>query len=163
MTNDIRDRALDLREQEGLGNRQAAKRRGGREREGRLRDAIARVKEQDREVAAEQARRDAGAEAEKLAVERYELEQRIEAEGVALNRSIAALEALDRRQRAALRRSGRNPGHDHSLAVLLPRWFAHRFGGFGRITGVPGGHPSGKDRPLPERDPMASGMTVLGG
>lgn len=156
MTSDIDRRALALLEREEA---QAARDRGRRDREvaeGRAADARRRIKENDAEIAAEQARKEAEAEALKLAVERYELEQRIEAEAMAVNRSLAELEALDRRHRDALRRAGRNPGHDNSLAVLLPRWFAHRFGGFGRVTGVPGGHPSGKDRLLHERDPMAS-------
>lgn len=155
MANDIKDRALDLLEEEDRGTRQDAERRAEQEREGRLQDAITRVKANDAEIAAEHARKEAAAEAQEFARQRHELEQRMEAEAMALNRSIAELEALDRRQRDALRRGGKNPGHDNALFSFLPRWFAHRFGGFNSVTGVPGGHPSGKDRPLPERDPMA--------
>lgn len=65
------------------------------------------------------------------------------------------LEALDRRHRDALHRAGRDVGHSNSLRTLLPRWFAHRFGGFGSLTGISGSHPSGKERTLAERDTLA--------
>ncbi len=155
MTNDIKDRALDLLEQEDRGTRQDAERRAEQEQEGRLQDAIARVKAQDREIEREQARRDAEAEAGEIARERYELEQRIEAEGAALNRSLAELESLDRRQRDALHRAGRSIGHDHRLTDVITGWWRARFGGWNSITSTPSPHFNAEDRPLPERDPMA--------
>ena len=155
MTNDIKDRALDLLEQEDRGNRHAAERRAEQEQEGRLRDAITRVKAQDKEIAAEQARKDAEAEAEKLAVERHDLEQRIEAEAMAVNRSLSELQSLHKRQTDALRRAGRPLGHGHGLNDLITPWWRDRFGGFNSLTGTPSPHFNSEGLPLPERDPMA--------
>ena len=155
MTNDIKDKALELLEQEDQGNRHAAERRAEREREGRLQDAIARIKENDAEIAAEQARRDAEAEAQEIARQRHELEQRIEAEAMALNRSLSELESLHRRHADALRRAGRPLGHDHRLTDVITGWWRARFGGWNSLTGTPSPHFNAEDRPLPERDPLA--------
>jgi len=156
MRSEIDRRALDLLERENA-EAELRQEQEAREAEGsRLDNARRRIKENDARAAAERAKKEAGAEAGEIARERHELELLMEDQAAALNRSIAELEDLDRRHRDALRRAGRNPGHEHSPRTLLPTWFAHRFGGFNAVTGVPGGHPSGKERPLQERDPMAS-------
>jgi len=156
MRNDIDRRALDLLEREEAQAARDKERRDHEHHESRLDNARRRIKENDAKVAAEQARRDAEAEAGEIAARRYELAEEMEEAAASVNRKLVEYEALDRRQRDTLRRAGRNPGHDNSLSDLLPRWFAHRFGGFNSVTGVPGGHPSGKERPLQERDSMAS-------
>jgi len=153
---DIKSRALELIEREDQEAARDQERHDRERHESRLADARKRIKENDARAAAERAKKEAGAEAGEIARERHELELLMEDQAAALNRSIAELEDLDRRHRYALRRAGRNPGHEHSPRTLLPTWFAHRFGGFNAVTGVPGGHPSGKERPLQERDPMAS-------
>ena len=61
---------------------------------------------------------------------------------------------LDRKHHAVLRRAGRNVGHSNSLRVFLPGWFAHRLGDHGSLAGIPGTHPSGRERTLAERDPL---------
>jgi hypothetical protein len=152
---DIKSRALELIEREDQEAARDQERHDRERHESRLADARKRIKENDVRAAAERAKKEAGAEAGEVARERHELELLMEDQAEVLNRSIAELEDLDRRHRDALRRAGRNPGHDNALSGFLPRWFAHRFGGFGSVTGVPGAHPAGKERPLPERDPLA--------
>ncbi len=152
MTEKLREQAELRYEQE----QQEQRRRAEADKERGIRDHIEAIQKQRDQERREQARKEAEAEAEEFSARRHDLAGELEEAAASVNRKLAEYEALDRRHRDALRRAGRNPGHDNSLAVLLPRWFAHRFGGFGRVTGVPGGHPSGKDRPLPERDPMAS-------
>ncbi len=159
MRSDIERRASDLVEHEEAQAARDKERRDHEHHESRLEEARRRIKEDDARAAAERSRQEAEVEAAELSKVRHELEQRIEVEGASLNRSIAELEALGRRQRDTLRRAGRNPGHDNALSGFLPRWFAHRFGGFNSVTGVPGAHPAGKDRPLYDRDSLAVART----
>lgn len=159
MANDVDSRALRLIEKEDRRNEEIAERERKEAERSRLEDARRRIKQHDREIEREQARREAQVEADEIAVERHDLEERMEQEAAALNRSITELVALDRKHRDALRRAGRDVGHSNSLHVLIPRWFAHRFGGFRSLTGILGTHPSGKERTLAKRDPLAAPRT----
>jgi hypothetical protein len=106
-----------------------------------------------------EARRDAAAEADELAQERHVLEERMEREAMALSHSFYEPEELSRRHTDALRRAGRDVGHNHSIRLFLPTWFQHRFGGHGSLVGVPGSPAGGRERTLPERDPLAAPRT----
>ncbi len=156
MTNDVDRRALDLVERENA-EAELRQEQEAREAEGsRLDNARRRIKENDAKVAAEQARREAEVEADEIAAQRYELEERLEGEVMAVNRSLSELESMHKRQGDALRRAGRPLGHDYRLTDLITGWWKDRFGGFNSLTGTPSPHFNSQDRPLPERDPMAS-------
>jgi hypothetical protein len=152
---DLRQEAEQLYEQRLEELRKQAEKEKEAERERGIRSYIHRIETQRNEERSEQARREAAQEADELARERHELEERMEAEVAALNRSVSELESLDRRHRGALHRAGRDVGHGHSLRTLLPSWAKHRLGGFNSLLGIPGTHPSGKERTLAERDPLA--------
>lgn len=87
------------------------------------------------------------AEARRISRLRCATEKQMEGTVQALARQLDELGVLDSQQRTALRDAGRNIGHDHSLRTLLPRWIAHRLGGFNSVTGIQGAHPTGKDVP----------------
>ena len=152
---DIRQQAERRYEREQEELREQAERQKKAEKESGIRSHITAIQRQRDEERKAQARRDAAQEADELAVQRYEIEQRMEQEAMALNRSVAELEALDRRHRDALRQAGQDVGHTRTLRSLLRRWFAHRLGGFNSPSGIIGTHPTGKERTLAERDPLS--------
>ena len=156
MTNDTDRRALELLERENA-EAELRQEQEAREAEGsRLDNARRRIRENDAVIAAEQARREAGAEAREIARQRYELEERLEGEAMAVNRTLSELESMHQRQGDALRRAGAPLGHDYRLTDLITGWWKDRFGGFNSLTGTPSPHFNSQDRPLPERDTLAS-------
>jgi hypothetical protein len=155
VTSDINTRAAQFVEAEKKREAELAARRKEQQEATRLANARRHIKQHDREIAAEQARKEAEVEANEVAVQRRELEELLERRAAALNHSLAELEALDRRHRDALRRAGRPVGHGQGLSTVIPRWFAHRFGGANSPTGIIGSHPTGKERTLAERDPLS--------
>ena len=155
MPNDVDRRALDLLEHEEQEAARDKERRDHEHHESRIMDARRRIKEDDARSAAERSRQGAEVEAAELSKERYELEERLESEAMAVNRSLSELESLHKRQGDALRHAGRPLGHDYRLTDLITGWWKDRFGGFNSLTGTPSPHFNSQDRPLPERDPMA--------
>ncbi len=155
MRSDIERRASDLLEREEQEAARDQERRDHEHHESRLEEARRRIKEDDARAAAERSRQGAGVEADDLARERYELEERLEGEAMAVNRSLAELESMHQRQGDALRHAGRPLGHDYRLTDLITGWWKDRFGGFNSLTGTPSPHFNAEDKPLPERDPLA--------
>jgi len=156
MPNDVDQRVLDML---GREDEQAARDKERRDREaaeGRVADARRRIKENDAEIAAEQARREAAVEAKEISARRYELAEEMEEAAASVNRKLAEYEALDRRHRDALRRAGRPLGHDYRLTDVITGWWKDRFGGFNSLTGTPAPHWNSEGIPLHEADPMAS-------
>lgn len=156
--NDIKDidtRARKLVEAEELAAQERAERESEQANESRIMDARRRIKEDDARSAAERSRQGAEVEAAELSKERYELEERLESEAMAVNRTLAELESLHQRQGDALRHAGRPLGHDYRLTDLITGWWKDRFGGFNSLTGTPSPHFNAEDKPLPERDPLA--------
>lgn len=141
-------------EQEDQRRREEAERQA--DRESGIRSHIETIQKQRDEERREQARREAEVEAAEIARLRYELEERIEAEAMAVNRSLAELQFLHKRQADALRRAGRPLGHGHGLTDLITPWWRDRFGGFNSLTGTPSPHFNSEGLPLPQRDPLAS-------
>ena len=123
MRSEIDRRALDLLEREEQEAARDKERRDHEHHESRLDNARRRIKENDAKVAAEQARREAEVEADDLARERYELEERLEGEAMAVNRTLSELQSLHKRQGDALRRAGRPLGHDYRLTDLITAWW----------------------------------------
>ena len=116
---------------------------------------VARREAEERALVEERRRREAAALADRLALERRTLEERMEEDAIAMNRDLAELEDLHRRQSDALRRAGIPLPINYSLPdVVTPRW-RQWFGWQGNITGTPAAHWSVEDVPLHERDPMA--------
>ena len=116
---------------------------------------VARREAEERALVEERRRREAAALADRLALERRTLEERMEEDAMAMNRDLAELEDLHRRQSDALRRAGLPLPVDYSLlGVVTPRW-RQWFGGQGSVTGTPAAHWSVEDVPLHERDPLA--------
>ncbi len=138
---DIKSRALELIERE---DQEAA------------RDQERRDRENDAKVAAEQARREAGAEAGEIARQRHELEERFEAEAMSMNRTLSELQSVHERHADALRRAGRPLGHGYRLPDLIARRWRQLFGGWNSVTGTPSPHFNSEDKSLHEADPMAS-------
>lgn len=159
MTSDVDTRARRLMEAEKLAAQERAEREQAEAQGARLEAARRKIKEQDAEIAAERARKEAEAGVARLRHEAYELDVELEDEAARFNRLIDARRSVQEKLAVAHRRAGRPLGHGHSIRDLIAPWVAHRFGGFNSITGVPGGHPNGKDRPLHERDPLASNGT----
>jgi len=162
MRSEIDRRALDLLERENA-EAELRQEQEAREAEGsRLDNARRRIKENDAKVAAEQARREAEVEADEIAAQRYELEERLEGEVMAVNRSLSELQSLHKRQGDALRRAGRPLGHDYRLSDVITAWWKDRFGSPNSLTSTPVGHMDSmgrheerKRKSLPERDPLA--------
>jgi hypothetical protein len=119
------------------------------------RELSAQREDEERALMEKRGRREAAALADRLALERRILEERIEEDALALNRDLTELEALHRRQSDALRRAGLPLPADYSLReVVTVRW-RQWFGGQGNLTGTPAAHWSSEDVPLHERDPLA--------
>jgi hypothetical protein len=156
MTNDTKDRALRLLEEEDREAARDQERRDQEHHESRLEEARRRIKEDDAKAVAERSRREAATEAAEIARERYDLEDCIEIEGATLNRSLSELQSLHKRQGDALRRAGRPLGHGHGFTDLITPWWRDRFGGFNSLTGTPSPHFNSEGLPLLERDPLAS-------
>ncbi len=159
MRSDIKDidtRARKLVEAEELAAQERAERESEQANESRIMDARRRIKEGDAKVAAEQARREAGAEAREIARQRYELEERFEAEAMSMNRTLSELQSVHERHADALRRAGRPLGHGYRLPDLIARRWRQLFGGWNSVTGTPSPHFNSEDKPLHEADPMAS-------
>jgi uncharacterized protein YhaN len=155
-SSDIRQRAEQLVETEAETTREE-------ERESRIRDAIERIKEQDREAAAAQARREARARVAKLGHRRYELEQRMEELARELASSIAELEVLDTEQRNELRDAGIKAPLI-GAPVLLTEWVQARLSRLysptgGRDMHVPQVYAALQNRSLAAVDPLASPRT----
>ncbi len=129
------------------------------ERERRLvaleRELAARREDEERALMEKRGRHEAAALADRLALERRTLEQRIEEDAIALNRDFAELEDLHRRQSDALRRAGLPLPLGYSLPEVVAARWRHWFGGPGNLTGTPAPHWSSEDVPLHERDPLA--------
>jgi seryl-tRNA synthetase len=162
LTSDLEQRALRLLEEEENRNRNIAARRREQEREGRLKSAIEKVKKQDREQRVAQDRKEAEARVAELGHERYELEERIEAEARALNRSLNELQNLHDKQLSAMRRAGLST-EGRNLSEVVTQWWKDRFGSPNSITGTPTGHMDSAGRyqerirkSLAERDTLAS-------
>jgi len=165
MRSDIKDidtRARKLVEAEELAAQERAERESEQANESRIMDARRRIKEDDARAAAERSRQGAGVEADDLARERYELEERLEGEAMAVNRTLSELQSLHKRQGDALRRAGRPLGHDYRLTDLITAWWKDRFGSPNSLTSTPVGHMDSmgrheerKRKSLPERDPLA--------
>ena len=156
------DRALKLIEREDAEAARRQEQEAREARESRISDAIQRVKMQDREIAREEARQEAEAEAAEIAVQRHDLEARMEQEAKALSNSLKELEALHTKHASALRRAGRPLGHEYRLTDVVKAWWRDRFGGPNSLTGTPTGHMDAMGRheerrrkSLPERDPLA--------
>ncbi len=155
MRNDVDQRVLDMLEREEAQAARDQERRDHEHHESRLEEARRRIKEDDARSAAERSRQGAEVEAAELSKERYELEERLESEAMAVNRTLAELDSMHQRQGDALRRAGRPLGHDYRLTDLITGWWKDRFGGFNSLTGTPSPHFNAEDKPLPERDPLA--------
>ncbi len=155
MRSEIDRRALDLLEREEQEAARDKERRDHEHHESRLEEARRRIKENDAEIAAERSRQGAEVEADEIARERYELEERLEGEAMAVNRSLSELQSLHKRQGDALRHAGRPLGHDYRLTDLITGWWKDRFGSFNSLTGTPSPHFNSQDRPLHERDPLS--------
>ncbi len=161
-SDDIQQRALALLEREEQEVLRQMEQEEQAERESRFADARRRIKEQDREIAAEQARKEAQAEALVLSQERYGLGKDLEEAAANLNRLLGEYEDLHRRHADALRRAGRPLGHDYRLPDVITAWWKDRFGGPNSLTGTPAGHMDAighyeerRRKGLPERDPLA--------
>ncbi len=155
MPNDVDQRVLDMLEREEAQAARDQERRDREANECRIMDARRRVRENDAEIAAEQARREAGVEADDLARERYGLEERFEVEAMSMNRTLSELQSLHGRYADALRRAGRPLGHGYRLPDLIARRWRQFFGGWNSVTDTPAPHWNSEDRPLPEADPLA--------
>ncbi|MEJ7871287.1 MAG: hypothetical protein WKF67_03430 [Rubrobacteraceae bacterium] len=155
MRSDVDQRVLDMLEHEEQEAARDKERRDHEHHESRLEAARRRIKEDDARAAAEQSRQGAGVEADDLARERYELEERLEGEAMSMNRTLSELESLHKRQGDALRHAGRPLGHDYRLTDLITAWWRARFGGWNSLTGTPSPHFNAEDRPLQERDALS--------
>ncbi len=155
MPNDVDQRVLDLVEREEQEAARDQERRDHEHHESRIMDARRRIKEDDARSAAERSRQGAEVEADELSKERYELEERLESEAMAVNRTLSELQSLHGRHVDALRHAGRPLGHDYRLTDLITGWWRARFGGWNSITSTPSPHHNAEDRPLPAMDALA--------
>jgi len=160
----VNDRAQKLVELEKRREADAVARRREQQEAGRLAAARSRIKQHDREIEQEQARKAAKVEADALAVELGERAITLQREAEELRQSIEDYAALRRRLEDAQRRSGRGAGGSRavSLRYVLPNWFRSIFGGHGSLVGVES-EMAGRvrvvgrgPRVLAERDPLAS-------
>ena len=159
MSENVEQRAVRLLEQEDQRSRDIAARRAAQEKDGRLKDAIERVKQQDAEARVAQSKKEAEARAADLSHKRYELEERIEAEAMQLRRSLGELESLHARHLATMREAGRSVDssfHGSTLTDLITERFRQWFGGWNSLTGTPAPLHVIEDLPLPERDGLAT-------
>jgi hypothetical protein len=151
---DIDTRAQRLVELEKERDAKQEARRREQQEASRLANARKRIRQHDREREMERARKTAAQEADDLSRRRHELEERLEAEVGTVNRSLAELEALDRRHQDALRRAGRQLDHGQRLGDVIARWWRARFGGWNSLTGTPSPHWNAQEGPLHELDPL---------
>jgi hypothetical protein len=162
MTEKLREQAELRYEQEQREQRLRAEAEREAEKESGIRDHIERIQKQRDEERREQARQGAEVEADDLARERYELEERLEEAAMTMNRTLAELQSLHGRQGDALRRAGRPLGHDYRLSDVITAWWKDRFGSPNSLTSTPVGHMDSmgrheerKRKSLPELDPLA--------
>jgi hypothetical protein len=119
------------------------------------RELSAQREDEERARMEKRGRHEAAALADRLALERRILEEKIEEDALAMNRDLTELEVLHRKQSDALRRAGLPLPADYSLReVVTVRW-RQWFGGQGNLTGTLAAHWSSEDVPLHERDPLA--------
>ena len=161
---DIDTRAAKLVEVEKEREAEKESRRREQEEASRLTDARKRIKQHDREIVQEQARKEAAAEATDLARELGERANELQENAVALYGRIENYADLRARLEDAQRRSGRGADGNYSTSIkpVLGGWFRSVFGGHGspvevqsemagRVRAVGNG-----PRTLAERDPFAS-------
>src|SRR5687768_6124244 len=138
--NDLEQRALELLEQE---DREAAHRReqeARAEQQSRLANARRRIKEGDREITAEQARRDAEQEAQRLGRRLQTSENRVQERAEALRGDLEIVGVLRAQIADARRRAGRPlTPEEQSTKNLVETWWRDVFGApNGRnLTGTP--------------------------
>jgi len=165
-TNDTEKRALDLIEKEDRLDQQRGAEQRKQADESRIKDAIKRIKQQDRDAAAEQARRDAAAEADELAHELHDHAAKLQEFAEGLDSLIEGYADTRTRLMDANRRAGMDVGGRwaRTSSVLAP-WFRSVFGGRNSLVEVPGEQagqvrtPNQAPRTLPERDALAAPRT----
>jgi hypothetical protein len=167
MTNDVDKRAAKLVEVEKEREAEQEARRREQAEASRLTDARKRIKQHDRDLAQERARKEAAAEAADLARELGERAVDLQRGAEALRGRIENYADLRARLEDAKRRSGRGGGGSYSTSIkpVLGGWFRSVFGGHdslvevqsemaGRVLAVGNG-----PRTLAVRDPFASTRT----
>jgi len=138
----------------------------------RLRNAVLRVHNQNRQAAIAQEekqdrakeQREAEFQAQYLSQQRYELAEQLEAAAAHFNHLLSEYQSVHRRHMDARVRAGHPYDPDNEPRNFLPGWFAQRFGGHNSITGVQMGTAGDQDittigkpdLPLFQLDPLAS-------
>jgi len=163
---DIDTRAARLIEAEDRTNEERAEREQAQANESRYRDALRKIKQQDRDAAAEQARKQAAAEADELAHELHDHAAKLQEFAEGLDSLIEGYadtrtRLIDANRRAGMDTSGR---WGRTSTVLAP-WFRSVFGGRNSLVDLPGeqagqaGVPNRPSRTLAQRDPLAAPRT----
>ena len=166
MTISERDRARKLLDHEDRINERNTLEVKKEAEESRIQLAIRKIKAQDREVAAEQARKEAAAEAEELAAELHRQGEMLQDHAEEFRSEVEGYAGLRARLMDANRRAGMDVGGRwaRTSSVLAP-WFRSVFGGRNSLVEVPGEQagqvrtPNQAPRALPERDALAAPRT----
>ena len=163
---DIDTRAARLIEREDRINEELAEREQAQANESRYRDALRKIKQQDRDAAAEQARKQAAAEADELAYELHDHAAKLQEFAEGLDSLIEGYADTRTRLMDANRRAGMDVGGRWSrTSTVLAPWFRSIFGGRNSLVEVPGEQagqtraPNQAPRTLPERDALAAPRT----